>query len=371
MRQFVTGASGIACLRIVVAAAIVCVFQTQAEGKDFPPAVTALLQTAQQEGRFNISWTAMGFNVGAERFERGFNDYYGTKIKFDYTPGLAFGAAQRRLADEFDAGKPAFRDISLIAGAPQVQFDLQKKMGREIDWAPLLPTVPKEILAKVVTPDGRLVRFISQTGTIMYNTRLIKPQDSPKSLADLLNPKWKGMIASTPYVYAWEDLPLHPLWGEAKSLEYMTKLAPQVSGLIRCAELDRIASGEFPIFAITCEPGLIRQLQDAKAPVAQNIPLDWRFVYDWWFGVPKHAQHPAIATLFIAWIMTPEGQAVLWENEGADLHLLPGSRNKKIFEETEKTAGGPMYEFTLDQQLGYNVNAYRQKILALFRDAGK
>jgi len=339
-----------------------------AVAKDIPPGAAAMLPQARQEGRLNISWTAFGFNKGAERFEKGFNSYYGTKVKFDYTAGLAFGAAQRRLADELDAGKPAFRDVSLVSSAPVVQFEHQKKMDREIDWAALLPHIPKDLLAQIVVSDGRLVRVLTQTATIMYNTNVIKPAESPKTLVDLLNPKWKGMIASTPYAFGWELMPMHPLWGEPKAIDFMTKFAPQITGLIRCAELERIASGEFPIFALTCEPGLVRQLQEQGAPVDQNIPLDWRYTYSWYFGVPKHSQHPAIATLFIAWLLTPEGQAVLWENEGADLDVLPGSRNKPIFDKTAQAAGGDMYRFTFDQELTYNAEAYRDKILGLIRD---
>ncbi|MGE5064050.1 MAG: ABC transporter substrate-binding protein [Myxococcales bacterium] len=352
----------------LAAAAAALAFGVRAWPADLPPAMKELVEQARKEGQLNISWSSMGFNKGAERFEQGFNAYYGLKTKFNYTPGLSFVAATKRIADELAANKPAFRDLSLIAGAPDVKFDLDQKIDRPIDWAALLPQIPKDVLARIVSPEGRLIRFLDQAPTIMYNTNIVKAAEAPKSLADLANPKWKGMLASTPFVFGWEDLPAHPAWPRQKALDLVSKVAQNVSGLIRCADFDRISSGEFPIFALVCEPGLVRQLQARGAPVDQNIPQDWRMMYYWSFGVPRNAQNPATATLFIAWVLTPEGQRVMWENEGADLHLLPGSRNRAVYEQLEKSSGGPMVELTWQQEMSYSDPAFRQTLVEKFRN---
>ncbi len=364
-----TGAVGaLACL----SAGLIVMPAAPTGAKDFPPAVAKLIEQAKKEGQFRITWTSMSFKKGAERFEAGFNKYYGLDHTFHYTPGPHFAAATRKLAEERAAGKPAFRDISLIAGAPQLQFELKSKTSKPLDWVSLVPHLPADLVKnELASPDGRLITFISQSPTIMYNSNVIKPANAPKTFKELLDPKWKGMIASTPYAANFEDLVTHPLWKGDQARAFISGFSKQISGLIRCAELDRIASGEFPLFVTTCEPGLVRMLQDKGAPVAQNIPRDWRVITHWYFGVPEHAVNPASATLFIAWIMTPDGQKVLWENEGADLHYLPGSRNRATFEAIEKEIGQPMIVETLRKQLTYHNEDFKKWVLGQFRASKK
>ena len=369
-RIFVTR-SAIGLLGSVAAGAMLFA-AAPSDAKDFPPAIAKLIEQAKKEGEFRLTWTSMGFKKGAERFEKGFNEYYGLKHKFRYSPGPHFAGATRKLAEELAAGKPAFRDISLIAGAPQVQFELGNKTSMPVDWVSLVPHIPADLVNDtLVSPDRRLITFISQAPTIMYNTNVVKPADAPKSFKDLLNPKWRGMIDSTPYATNVEDLVTHPQWKGDKARAFIDGFSKQLSGLIRCAELDRIASGEFPLFVTTCEPGLVRQLMAKGAPVAQNIPRDWRVVTHWYFGTPVHAVNPASSQLFIAWILTPEGQQVLWTNEGADLHYLPGSRNKAVFDSIEKEIGQPMIVETIRKQLTYHNEGFKKSVLAKFRASQK
>ena len=45
-------------------------------------------------------------------------------------------------------------------------------------------------------PDGFYATDRLTLSPIEYNTKLVKPEDAPKSFADLLDPKWKGKILS-------------------------------------------------------------------------------------------------------------------------------------------------------------------------------
>ena len=45
---------------------------------------------------------------------------------------------------------------------------------------------------------------------------------------------------------------LDPLPGEQRAMEYVTRLSDQLAGLIRCNELERIASGEFDALVFNC-----------------------------------------------------------------------------------------------------------------------
>jgi ABC-type Fe3+ transport system substrate-binding protein len=59
--------------------------------------------------------------------------------------------------------------------------------------APYLPEdVAKHLPLEQVDVDGAAV--FALLSPIGYNTNLVKPEDAPKSFADLLDPRWKGKI---------------------------------------------------------------------------------------------------------------------------------------------------------------------------------
>ena len=94
---------------------------------------------------------------------------------------------------------------------------------------------------------------------IPYNTRRTPKNEAPKSLKDMLKPQWKGKIASTPYVTSLNILAAKEMWGKEAALEYVRQLSKQVVGLIRCNEIERVASGEFLAFVwIVPAPRLLR-----------------------------------------------------------------------------------------------------------------
>ena len=47
--------------------------------------------------------------------------------------------------------------------------------------------------------DGRAVKLMTELVGFSYNTKLIPPNEVPRSFADLLKPQWKGKIATSPY----------------------------------------------------------------------------------------------------------------------------------------------------------------------------
>ena len=66
----------------------------------------------------------------------------------------------------------------------------------------LLARLPEEVLNRVDrrfrSPEGLWVGLSGRTRVIDYNTRLVKPEDLPASVADLTQPKWKGKIGWAP-----------------------------------------------------------------------------------------------------------------------------------------------------------------------------
>ena len=62
----------------------------------------------------------------------------------------------------------------------------------------LAPFVSEDIaqhfLPEYRDPDGMSATSRIYLSSIAYNTKLVKPEDAPKSYADLLDPKWAGKM---------------------------------------------------------------------------------------------------------------------------------------------------------------------------------
>ena len=334
--------------------------------KDFPPAVQKLIGPANSEGVVHVSWGAtFGGSSGAKVFEKGFNAHYGTSVKFKFTVGRSWPAHARKLGQELAGGQPAFMDIALLGGT-DAPYYLQKKILMPNDWSQLAPQIPAKTRKLITSPGGEVVNYYSRIFTIEYNPKIVPANEVPRKLTDLLNPKWKGRVATTPFALATGRLALHPEWGEKRVLDFVRALAGNIGGLVRCAEHDRITSGEFPIFGLACEPGTIQKRIDKGHALAQIIPLDALVIDHVYLGVPRHAAHKNIATLFLAWMLTSDGQDLTYKLQGSDSYYRKGSRRAKDFEAVGRRAGKPV----MDQTLGLLL-ANAKQIRKVRRAAGK
>ena len=70
--------------------------------------------------------------------------------------------------------------------------------------------------------DGRVLIVVSRTPGFTYNTTMVRANEVPQRVEDLLNPKWKGKIASTPYAASFDRLAL--IWGEEKTTAFSAKI---------------------------------------------------------------------------------------------------------------------------------------------------
>ena len=69
--------------------------------------------------------------------------------------------------------------------------------------------------------DDRVLIVVSRTPGFTYNTNIVAANEVPQKVEDVLNPKWKGKIASTPYAASFDRLAL--IWGEEKTTAFLQK----------------------------------------------------------------------------------------------------------------------------------------------------
>ncbi len=287
----------------------------------------ALIEAARQEGELILVWgeNTAGGKEAVERWNQGFNRAYGLNITFKFTPGPSMPDVAARIAQEYQAGRPAVSDV-YIGSEAHIAALIQANVLEPVDWLSWAPNIQNpELLA---TPDGVAVEIASRTPGISYHTRKFTGELVPRSLQDLLRPAYKGRIASTPYAAFFDRLASPELWGEQRTVEYVTKLADQIAGLMRCGEFERIASGEFDAMAIDCGAQDALKMQERGVPIAQVIPSDAAAIVYWYMAVPKNALHPNAAKLFINYILSREAQDILYDADRSDHYLLDGSRTR-------------------------------------------
>jgi len=153
-----------------------------------------------------------------------------------------------------------------------------------------------------------------------YNTKLVPPDQVPKTYDDLLDPKWKGKIAwrigtssGTPLFITTIRLSR----GEDKAQEYFAKLSEQKiinfgSGSARTL-VDRVIAGEIPIaLNIFAHHPLISK---AKGAPVNTVLLDPVPSTAGTMIVPKGVRHPHAAMLLADFILSKEGQEIFAKAE--------------------------------------------------------
>jgi iron(III) transport system substrate-binding protein len=284
--------------------------------------VQKLIDGARAEGELNVILSSSFFHGGEAlpEVQQAFNSYFGLNTRINRTVGPSMPQMAGRLIQEAQAGKAPSTD--LYHGSDEhIAMMLTADILQSVDWRELDPRIP----AQAVAEKHVAVAYGTWYPGITYNDSLVAPSDVPRTMKDVLDPKWKGRIASTPYAAGFYRLALSNEWGGDATTAYVQQLADQVGGLIRCGEFERILSGEFVMHAMNCGVNIDQQQRADGKPLNFVIPSDAIHASYYTFAVPKGSAHPNTATLFALFMMSEQGQRLSYRADYLDLHLLPGS----------------------------------------------
>jgi len=144
----------------------------------------SLEDAAKQEGKVVVYGSIESSTMKA--IAESFTQRYGVGV--EYWRGSSSKVIDRALT-EFRSGKPAF-DVAMTNHGP---MQLLKKQGL---FTKYLSPQNANFPASMKDPDNVLspIYRIVIVG-IVYNTKLVKPDEAPRSLEDFLNPKWRGKWA--------------------------------------------------------------------------------------------------------------------------------------------------------------------------------
>ena len=272
-----------------------------------PTSVTPeLIEAARKEGKVAY-YSALELNT-AERLGKAFEAKY---------PGIAVrverSGAERiyqRIAQEQGSGIKAV-DVANSTD-PAHYLDWKAK-----DWlAAYLPDdVAKYFPADQVDPDGTYATSCAWIEVIGYNTGLVKPEDAPKSYADLLDPKWQGKIVKAHPGYSGAIMTATFVLSRELGWQFFEKLAQQKILQVQSAAdpPKKLLLGERAVMADGNDYNLLL-LKDQGKPVECVYASEGSPLIIVPSGVFKNAPNPNAARLFQSFFFSVEGQQLLVDN---------------------------------------------------------
>jgi hypothetical protein len=176
----------------------------------------------------------------------------------------------QRVDQEFSSG---IRAVDVINSSDASHFITWKKNG----W--LAPFVTEDVaqhfLPEYRDPDGMFATTRIWLSSIAYNTSLVKPEDAPKSFADLLDPKWAGKMVKGHPAYSGTIMTATYQLIRELGWDYLEKLSKQRVMQVQSSTdpPKKLSLGERAVMADGNEYGIVL-LKEAGQPVEPVYPAD-------------------------------------------------------------------------------------------------
>jgi len=202
--------------------------------------------------------------------------------------------------------------------------------------APYRSPEAEGIPAALVDPDGYWTGFSARIRVIAYNTSLVKPDETPQSVFDLADPKWRGQAAMADPRFgstSFHVAALYALAGDAKMDDFFRRLKANGVRVVdgNSVVRDLVARGEVKV-GLTDTDDVNVAIEDGQ-PVAMVLPdRDG-------LGVPvmpnmvsliANAPHPEEGQRFIDYLLSPDVERKLAQSEAVQIPLhagVPGPKN--------------------------------------------
>lgn len=266
--------------------------------------VQTIYQAAKKEGQL-VYWGSPDVKTARALID-GFTKLYpGIKVDiFKIQPAPAI----ERILTAANAGRHEVDIVDSQLG--YVKLLLDRGMLQSYDWEKNLGIDPERVLY-----DNKAIVGWHLDTPLAYNTNLVKPNELT-SWDDPLNPKWQGKLIVEARGFMFAILALQ--WGEDKAFGYLKKVMANQPIVTKGGTntIEALAGGQGAI-AYGAYGGILQRFAD------QGAPVDWARIGPIPAQVAvllplKDAPHPNAARLWIKFFTSPEGQRILYENQGLD-----------------------------------------------------
>lgn len=274
----------------------------QTKGGDAPAAAIAayqgpdrqqrLIEGAKKEGALTLYGSAPPEDLGV--LTAAFEKKYGIKVQI--WRASSENIVQRAVT-ESRAGR-AEMDVVETNG-PDMEAMYREKLLQEVKSPYLADLIPGAIMPHREWVGTRLNVIVAA-----YNTNLVKKDELPKTLDDLMAPKWKGKLGIEASDFDWFATTVSTI-GEAKGLKAFRDLVAANGVSVRKGHTllaNLVVAGEVPL-AMTVYHYKAEQLKNKGAPIDWFIlpPAVARFQG---VGVARRAPHPHAAVLFFDFMLS-------------------------------------------------------------------
>ncbi|HEY7164276.1 MAG TPA: extracellular solute-binding protein [Candidatus Binatia bacterium] len=267
------------------------------------------IDLAKKEGKVVIYGTIVPQIMTV--IQKAFEDKYGVKV--EYWRADATKVVDRAMT-EWRTGRAGFDLVTSARGGIIL-------LKQENVFAKYTPASVQNFPARFRDRDGQLTPWRVTPIGVLYNTDLVKADEAPRSLDDLLNPKWRGKIAmpdptqhTSTTQFLWN---IEKLKGE-RWMEFVRNLAKANPRLV-----DSFAP--IPSHLVRGEASLgityVQYVVQNKGPLGY-APLDKYLTDPTDAALSAKAANPNAARLFIDFLGTPEAQKKVAET--GEFVLSPG-----------------------------------------------
>jgi iron(III) transport system substrate-binding protein len=260
----------------------------------------ALIEAAKKEGKV-VWYTSVDLPL-AERVGKAFEAKY---------PGVAVrverSGAERvfqRIGQEYASRIYA---VDVVNSSDAAHMVVWKRDGI------LAPYMPEDVARfypdEHKEAEGYWASWRIYLSIIAYNTNLVKPEDAPKSFAELLEPKWAGKLIKAHPGYSGTIMTATYQMARDLGWGYFEKLAKQRVMQVQSAAdpPKKLALGERAVQVDGVEY-LIHQLKESGQPVEPAYASEGSPLIIGPNAIFKNAPNPNAARLFQSFSFSPEAQ---------------------------------------------------------------
>ena len=207
--------------------------------------------------------------------------------------------------------------------------------GRDV-LAPYKSPSAEGIPAALVDPEGYWTGFSARMRVIAYNTKLVKPEEAPRSVFELADAKWRGQVAMADPRFgstSFHVAALYALAGDQKMDDFFRRLKENGVRVVdgNSVVRDLVARGEVKV-GLTDTDDVNVALEDGQ-PIAMVLPDKDGL------GVPvmpnmvsliANAPHPDEARRLIDYLLSADVERQLAQSEAVQIPLhagVPGPKN--------------------------------------------
>jgi iron(III) transport system substrate-binding protein len=258
-----------------------------------------LVEGAKKEGQFTLYDSHTWFRTIAREFEK---KYPFIKVSEWRSDGRNL---IKRALEEIGAGQY----IADVIATTSEQMAVMKREGVFQEYASLDGRhYPDEVKAKGKNGFYYIGHYETYN-SLGFNTSLVPAVEAPKTMSDLLNPKWKGKmsIVSTTTGTRWIGNTLNVMGREF--LEKMADQEVKVQNMSGAALAGLVVSGEVPL-SPTIFDANIHTAKQKGAPVEWR-PLEPVVTTVGYSGLTLKAPHPHAGLLFLDYLHSKEGQQLI------------------------------------------------------------